>query len=51
MLREFEPASEPDDLDVPDPYYGGPDGFDNVLDMVQAACRGLLRELRASGGL
>jgi protein-tyrosine phosphatase len=51
MLREFEPASEPDDLDVPDPYYGGPDGFDNVLDMVQAACRGLLRELRASGEL
>lgn len=32
--------------DVPDPYYGGPDGFDRVLDMVQAACEQLLDELR-----
>ncbi len=35
-----------DDVDVPDPYYGGPDGFDNVLDQVDAACRRLLDELR-----
>ena len=34
------------DLDVPDPYYGGPDGFETVLDQVEAACRGLLDELR-----
>jgi protein-tyrosine phosphatase len=32
--------------DVPDPYYGGPDGFEQVLDMVEAACLGLLHELR-----
>jgi protein-tyrosine phosphatase len=32
--------------DVPDPYYGGPDGFDDVLDMVTIACRELLDELR-----
>jgi len=31
--------------DVPDPYYGGPEGFEHVLDMVEAACRGLLREV------
>jgi len=34
--------------DVPDPYYGGPEGFEQVLDMVEAACLGLLAELRSS---
>jgi len=28
--------------DIPDPYYGGPEGFDRVLDMVEAACLALL---------
>jgi len=32
--------------DVPDPYYGGPEGFDRVLDMVEAACLALLGEVR-----
>jgi protein-tyrosine phosphatase len=32
--------------DVPDPYYGGDRGFENVLDMVEAGCRELLDELR-----
>lgn len=32
--------------DVPDPYYGGAEGFEQVLDMVEAACRGLLQELK-----
>jgi protein-tyrosine phosphatase len=27
---------------VPDPYYGGPDGFDEALAMVESSCRGLL---------
>jgi protein-tyrosine phosphatase len=34
--------------DVPDPYYGGPEGFEQVLDMVEAACLGLLHELRSA---
>jgi protein-tyrosine phosphatase len=34
------------DADVPDPYYGGDRGFETVLDMVEAACRELLDELR-----
>jgi protein-tyrosine phosphatase len=47
LLREFDPASAgAPDLDVPDPYYGGPDGFETVLDQVEAACRGLLESLR-----
>jgi protein-tyrosine phosphatase len=45
LLREFDPAAD-GDLDVPDPYYGGDRGFETVLDMVEAACRGLLGELR-----
>jgi protein-tyrosine phosphatase len=34
--------------DVPDPYYGGAEGFEQVLDMVEAACLGLISELRSS---
>ena len=53
LLREFDPASVGlgvDDLDVPDPYYGGPRGFEEVLDLVQAACAGLLAEVRDGWG-
>jgi protein-tyrosine phosphatase len=47
LLREFDPASAgAPDLDVPDPYYGGPQGFETVLDQVEAACKGLLDALR-----
>jgi protein-tyrosine phosphatase len=52
LLREFDPDSNgAPDLDVPDPYYGGPDGFEHVLDLVESACRGLLDALRADGRL
>ncbi|MGI8557710.1 MAG: low molecular weight protein-tyrosine-phosphatase [Solirubrobacteraceae bacterium] len=45
LLRSWDPeASSPD---VPDPYYDGGGGFEEVLDAVQAACYGLLAELRA----
>jgi protein-tyrosine phosphatase len=44
LLREWEPGAT--DLDVPDPYYGDGDGFELVLDQVQAACAGLLDALR-----
>ena len=32
--------------DVPDPYYGGPDGFARVLDLIEASCRALLDDIR-----
>ena len=50
LFREFDLASRTDgELDVPDPYYGGEQGFEHVLDLVDAAARGLLDELRATG--
>lgn len=45
LLREVDPRAG-GDLDVPDPYYGGRRGFDDVLDMVERSCRGLLEHLR-----
>ncbi|MFC4912239.1 low molecular weight protein-tyrosine-phosphatase [Actinomadura gamaensis] len=47
LLREFDPSAG-DDLDVPDPYYGGRADFDQVLEMVEAAMPGLLDEVRAA---
>jgi protein-tyrosine phosphatase len=47
LLREFDPASAGAELDVPDPYFGGGGGFEEVLDLVQAACAGLLERVRA----
>lgn len=44
LLREYD-AEAGGDLDVPDPYYGGSDGFDKVYRMVRRSCEGLLREL------
>jgi len=35
-------------LEVPDPYYGGADGFERVLDLVEDASRGLLAHLQQS---
>jgi protein-tyrosine phosphatase len=46
-LRSFDPASRGGDLDVPDPYYGGVDGFDEVIAMVEAGCAGLLDHVRS----
>lgn len=36
--------------EVPDPYYGGPEGFEQVLDLLQDACEGLLASLRPPQG-
>lgn len=44
LFLEFAPEREEEE--VPDPYYGGPDGFYRVYDMVEAAAIGLLREIR-----
>jgi len=59
ILQRLCPASQKDRLglflqyaqrhqerEVPDPYYGGADGFEQVLDMVEDAAEGLLQHLR-----
>lgn len=47
LLRDFDPASgDARELDVPDPYYGAAGGFEEVFDLVQAACEGLLGQIR-----
>jgi protein-tyrosine phosphatase len=38
-------AGKPD-MPVPDPYYGGAEGFEEVLDLIEAASRGLIDEIR-----
>lgn len=45
-LRLFLEFSGQGNADVPDPYYGGSEGFEQVLDMVEAASRGLLDHVR-----
>ena len=42
LLRDF---GEPPGGDVPDPYYAGDDAFDEVFDLLDVCCRGLLAEL------
>ena len=46
MMREFDSEAR-DDLDVPDPYYGGERGFENVHDIVERSSRRFLEHLRA----
>jgi len=44
LLRAFDPTARPE-AEVPDPYYGGARGFDDVLDLCEAACLGLLERI------
>lgn len=46
LFLSFASTGKPGD--VPDPYFGGPDGFEHVFDLVEDAGRGLLRHIRAS---
>ncbi|MFI6490419.1 low molecular weight protein-tyrosine-phosphatase [Streptomyces sp. NPDC050564] len=45
LLRSYDPAAG-DDLDVPDPYYGRMDGFEECLEMVEAASPGLVAAIQ-----
>ncbi|MGE5505737.1 MAG: low molecular weight protein-tyrosine-phosphatase [Actinomycetota bacterium] len=44
LFLSFAPESGA--LDVPDPYYGGPQGFETVLDLIEAGSAGLLAHIR-----
>ena len=41
LLRSFDPEA-PDEAEVPDPYYGGAEGFTDVLAMVERAADGVV---------
>jgi len=49
LLREFDPDGGPG-AEVPDPYYGGPGGFEDVYAMVERSCRGLLAHILEENG-
>lgn len=44
LMMEFAPAAI--SRSVPDPYYGGPEGFEDVLDLLEEAAQGLLEHVR-----
>lgn len=46
LLRSFDPTADPD-AEVPDPYYGGIDGFAQVLEMIERAADGVVAHVRA----
>jgi len=47
VVRPFlDFAADSPEREVPDPYYGGPDGFERVLDLIEAASEGLLEDIR-----
>lgn len=50
LLRRFDPSAAADAA-VPDPYYGGDAGFDEVIDMCLRACAGLLEHIRQEHGI
>lgn len=43
LMRDYDPGAR--DSDVPDPYYGGADGFERVYRILERACNGLLDDL------
>jgi protein-tyrosine phosphatase len=50
LLGAYDPQAV-DEPDVPDPYYGGPEGFERVYEMVERSCRALLQHIREERGL
>ena len=48
LFRAFDPLAAPGDDEVPDPYYGGPEGFELVFDMCERTCAALLTDLLRS---
>jgi protein-tyrosine phosphatase len=48
LFLEYAPAAGT--REVPDPYYGGASGFDEVLDLAEEAAAGLLEEVRRRTG-
>jgi protein-tyrosine phosphatase len=50
LLREFDPEGGPG-AEVPDPYYGGPNGFEEVYQIVDRSCRAFLEHVLGEQGI
>lgn len=50
LFRSFDPSAPPD-AEIPDPYFGEDAGFEEVLDLCDAAGKGLIEHLRRAHGL
>ncbi len=44
LFLDYAPHTDADE--VPDPYYGGPDGFDHVIDLIEIASEGLIKAIK-----
>ena len=49
LMREWDPEAGEELPEVPDPYYGGPQGFEDMYAMLKRSCENLLDELEDSG--
>jgi len=47
LYRSFDPSA-PDDLDLADPWYGGPRDFEECLEQIEAAADGVVEHVRAA---
>lgn len=53
VVRPLLDFADSPEREIPDPYHGGPDGFERVLDLVEEASKGVLEDIRErhlSGG-
>ena len=48
QIKLFLDYGDSDELEVPDPYYGGAAGFLRVIQLIETACDGLIAEIKAS---
>ncbi len=48
LLMEFAAGNA--ELEVPDPYYGGNEGFERALDLIESAVDGVIREIQTKAG-
>lgn len=51
IIYSMTSFTENDVKEVPDPYYGGPEGFENVLDILEESCEGLLNKIKEDHNL
>ena len=48
LMRSFDPSLQGGEADVPDPYYGGDDGFEEIYGMLVRAAEGLVAEIQST---